>query len=204
MQYNQTYFVGETGQQPQRAETGKVVEDWWDIPRARGKELTSYPTQKPIALLNRIIKGGSNPGDMVLDPFCGCATACVAANELERQWAGIDISPVAFDLVRRRIEARGGLFYNIMNRTDVPERTDTGKLPKYNCKANRVNLYGVQGGHCGGCGHHFEPRNLTVDHIIASSQGGTDHLSNLQLLCGACNSTKGNRGMEYLIARLAE
>ena len=141
---------------------------------------------------------------MILDPFAGCATACVAANELERQWAGIDISPVAFDLVRRRIEAQGGLFYNILNRTDVPERTDLGPLPKYNCLENRKSLYGEQGGDCAGCGQHFPSQNFTVDHIIARPKGGTDHLSNLQLLCGHCNSVKGNRGMEYLVARLAE
>ena len=177
---------------------------WTDIPpiASQSKERTGYPTQKPLVLLNRIIKASSNAGDMVLDPFCGCATACVAANELDRQWAGIDVSPVAFDLVRRRIEARGGLFYDIRQRTDVPQREDIGTIPKYNCMANRERLYGMQGGHCAGCGHHFLPRNLTVDHIIARNVGGTDHLSNLQLLCGACNSTKGNRGMEYLITKL--
>lgn len=182
----------------------KAMRDVWEISylNSQAKERTGYPTQKPLALLNRIIKASSNEGDMVLDPFCGCATACVAANELEREWAGIDISPVAFDLVCRRIEARGGLFYDILNRTDVPEREDLGTIPKYNCKANRERLYGVQGGHCGGCGHHFPPQNLTVDHIIARSKGGTDHLSNLQLLCGHCNSTKGDRGMEYLLSQI--
>ena len=140
---------------------------------------------------------------MILDPFSGCATACVTANELYRQWAGIDISQVAFDLVRRRIEERGGLFYNITQRTDVPEREDLGDIPKYNCKANRERLYGMQGGHCAGCGHYFLPRNRIVDHIIVRNVGGTDHLSNLQLLCSASNSTKGDRCMKYLMAQLS-
>ena len=183
-----------------------VTTVWSDIASfqtvVNAKEATGYPTQKPLALLARIIKASSNEGDMVLDPFAGCATACVASNMLTRQWVGIDISPVAFDLVRRRIEDGGGLFYDIRQRTDVPEREDLGKVPAYNCKANRERLYGMQGGHCAGCGHHFLPRNLTVDHIIAQNVGGTDHLSNLQLLCGACNSTKGDRGMEYLLAQL--
>lgn len=184
---------------------GKVPEDWWpDIPKLTNqRERTGYPTQKPLALLERIIKASSTDGDVVLDPFCGCATACVAAHNLNRQWVGIDISPKAYELVKRRIQDRGGLFYNLVNRTDVPERTDTGKLPKYNSKANRERLYGMQGGDCAGCKTHFEPQHLTVDHIIARSKGGTDHLSNLQLLCHHCNATKGDRGMEYLITKLA-
>ena len=65
------------------------------------KEKTGYPTQKPLALLERIIKASSNRGDMVLDPFCGCATTLVAADYLQRRWAGIDLSPLAIKLVRR-------------------------------------------------------------------------------------------------------
>ena len=57
------------------------------------RERVGYPTQKPLALLERIIKASSNEGDVVLDPFCGCATACVAAENLGRRWIGIDISP---------------------------------------------------------------------------------------------------------------
>ena len=65
-----------------------------DIPpiHAHAKERVGYPTQKPLALLERIIKASSNEGDVVLDPFCGCATACVAADKLGRKWVGIDIS----------------------------------------------------------------------------------------------------------------
>ena len=67
---------------------------------------------------------------------------------------------------------------------------------------SKVVLYGAQGGNCNGCGTHFLPQHLTVDHIIARSKGGTDHLDNLQLLCGHCNSLKGDRPKEYLRARL--
>ena len=63
------------------------------------KERTGYPTQKPLALLERIIKASSNPGDIVFDPFCGCATTLVAADRLQRSWVGIDISPKAAELV---------------------------------------------------------------------------------------------------------
>ncbi|MDE0132230.1 MAG: HNH endonuclease signature motif containing protein [bacterium] len=63
-------------------------------------------------------------------------------------------------------------------------------------------LYGEQEGFCKGCSNHFQLRNLETDHVIARSKGGTDHLANLQLLCGACNRVKGDRGMEYLRVKL--
>ena len=64
---------------------------WTDIKIVRGKESTGYPTQKPLALLHRIIKASTKKGDIVLDPFCGCATTCVASQQLGRKWIGIDI-----------------------------------------------------------------------------------------------------------------
>ena len=90
-------------------EPGKQAGSWWyDIPsfatRMSAKERTGYPTQKPLALLERIIAASSNKGDMVLDPFCGCATTCIAAEKLERQWIGIDVSHKAYELVKLRLE----------------------------------------------------------------------------------------------------
>ena len=79
-------------------------------------------------------------------------------------------------------------------------RTDREPVPTLS--ESKVVLYGTQGGNCSRCGAHFLPQHLTVDHIIARSKGGTDHLDNLQLLCGHCNSLKGDRPMEYLRARL--
>ena len=73
-------------------------------------ERTGYPTQKPVALLQRLIRSLSNEGDVILDPFCGCATACIAAEGRQRQWAGIDISPKAADLVRSRMIEELGLY----------------------------------------------------------------------------------------------
>ena len=89
-----------------------------------------------------------------------------------------------------------------VHRTDIPKRIDLGKLPPYNSTANKNALYGEQGGNCTGCGTHFEKQHLEVDHIIARKSGGTDHIENLQLLCGNCNRIKGDRGMEYLRAKL--
>ena len=183
---------------------GRIPFDWWQIPilTNSAKERTGYPTQKPLALLDRIIAASTNPGDMVLDPFCGCATACIAAEQLHREWAGIDISPKAAELVRQRMRDELGLFYDGAHRTDIPSRTDLGKLPPYNSQENRRWLYGEQGGHCAGCADHFESRHLEVDHIIASTRGGTDARENIQLLCGNCNRIKGHRGMDYLKTKL--
>ncbi len=182
---------------------GRAVDDlWMDFGsiQASAKEHVGYPTQKPLKLLERIIQASSNKGDTVLDSFCGCATACVAAEKLKRQWVGIDLSPVAASLVKSRIKQEMGLFYEIHHRTDIPSRTDFGKLPSY--KTHKHTLYGKQEGICAGCLIMFPFRNMTIDHIIPQSKGGSDHLDNLQLLCGACNSMKGTRSQEEFIAQL--
>lgn len=84
-----------------------LIRSVWDIPEVRNnpkyKESLGYPTQKPLALLDRIIRASSNPGDVVLDPFCGCGTAIVASESLERQWIGIDISRFSVSLMHERV-----------------------------------------------------------------------------------------------------
>lgn len=70
---------------------------------AQAKERLGYETQKPLELLERIIKASSNEGDIILDPFCGCGTAVVAAQKLKRKWIGIDITPLAINLMRVRL-----------------------------------------------------------------------------------------------------
>ena len=166
----------------------------------KSKERVGYPTQKPVALLERIIKASSNKDDIVLDPFCGCATTCVAAERLQRHWIGIDISPKAVDLVRVRLEKEVGMFGDVIHRSDIPKRS--AKLPNY--RTHKHTLFGKQEGLCNGCQTQFPFRNMTVDHIVPQSQGGTDHEDNLQLLCGACNSTKGAGTQAQLIAKLKQ
>jgi site-specific DNA-methyltransferase (adenine-specific) len=79
---------------------------WADIPpiNSQAAERLGYPTQKPLALLERIIQASSNPGDVILDPFCGCGTAIAAAQKLNRHWIGIDITHLAISLQKYRLK----------------------------------------------------------------------------------------------------
>jgi site-specific DNA-methyltransferase (adenine-specific) len=80
-----------------------VTNCWTDIPQAAGNESLGYPTQKPLELLERIIEASSNEGDIVLDPFCGCGTTVHAAQKLNRQWIGIDVTHLAISLIQKRL-----------------------------------------------------------------------------------------------------
>ena len=80
-----------------------VTNCWTDIPQAAGNEALGYPTQKPLTLLERIINASSNEGDVVLDPFCGCGTTVHAAQKLDRQWIGIDVTHLAISLIQKRL-----------------------------------------------------------------------------------------------------
>ncbi|MCY4289055.1 MAG: DNA methyltransferase [Aestuariivita sp.] len=111
----------------------KAMRDVWEISylNSQSKERTGYPTQKPLALLHRIIQASTNEEDLVLDPFCGCATTCVAAEHFGRQWIGIDVSIKAYELVNKRLTQEAAdpsdLFKyqnEIHLRTDPPKRTD--------------------------------------------------------------------------------
>lgn len=84
---------------------GKPLDDVWSIPAIAptSKERAGYPTQKPLALLRRIILLASHEGDAVLDPFCGSGTTLLAAQQLHRQWIGIDANPQAIAIARRRL-----------------------------------------------------------------------------------------------------
>ena len=84
---------------------GRPSDDVWDMPviNSQAKERLGYPTQKPEALLERIIQASSNEGDVVLDPFCGCGTAVAVAQKLNRRWIGIDITHLAISLIKQRL-----------------------------------------------------------------------------------------------------
>lgn len=100
------YWDEPRAQQRSSGLSERVMQNLWsDIPalNASSKERIGYPTQKPLALLERVIKASSNPGDVVLDPFCGCGTTIEAAQRLGREWIGIDITHLAVKTIRERI-----------------------------------------------------------------------------------------------------
>ena len=113
----------------------KRVDAVWDIPMLspNSKEKTGYPTQKPEALLERIIKASSNKGDVVLDPFCGCGTTIIAAHKMGRRWIGIDTKEVAFDVIKRRVNKMGLNQLNFDFKIKYPEfRISSETLMKMN------------------------------------------------------------------------
>ena len=185
---------------------------WQDIPslgQAIGKERCGYPTQKPVKLLERIVAASSNEGDVVLDPFAGCATACVAAEKLGRRWVGIDISDKAAELVVSRMEreldqdllkTRGGKSPKVHHVTDFAGEANRAKrVPRqkaYNHPDIKRHLFGQQEGRCACCGDTKDFADCQVDHIQPRAEGGSDNLDNLQILCGPCNREKST-GLDF-------
>ena len=207
---------------------GKLPEDYWledrdaMTPVGRSKaERTGYPTQKPLALYERIIKASSNEGDIVLDPFCGCATTPIAAERLKRQWVGMDIWDGALDVVKERFERDTVLRADdshhitlppIHYETTPPIRTDDNETaaPNLKLKSQRIGepfeklkhsqmvrvLAHAQGSSngviCAGCGRVLEVEFMQLDHIMPRTDGGANHILNRVLLCGPCNRRKRN------------
>ena len=202
-----------TGREEQLAK-GKIVEDYWtDIPSLSvSNERTGYPTQKPLALYERIIKASSKDDAVVLDPFAGCATTCVAAESLGRHWVGIDINKEAREVLRSRLQkevrfwSRGRYKVNVARA--VPKRTDDGKpaapeltlvssqpkAPSLTARELRERLVLQDGLKCQGCGwipHHAD--YLENDHNVPKAHGGRDDIRNRVLLCAPCNGVKSKK-----------
>ena len=204
------YLSGNPGQVPSNL--------WTDIRpiSAQSRERTGYPTQKPLALLERVVAASSNPGDLVLDPFCGCATACIAAEKLGRDWIGIDIVPHATVILQSRAKRElqipmvesGEVSWEdwslFTTENEPPNRTDLNLLSPVNPQSEREFLYAGQQRRCAGCQYELPLHVLTVDHIKPRSRGGLDSVGNLQLMCHTCNAIKGDRDMAYLRQRLGE
>lgn len=164
---------------------GMAVSDvWTDIPpiSAQAQERLGYPTQKPIALLERILTASSNPGDLVLDPFCGCGTTVHAAEKLERRWIGIDITHLAVTLIRRRlIDAFPTSVFEVIGvPRDIGGARQLAANDKHQFQLWALSLVEAQpyrGGRKGADGGvdgylYFKPDGKTTEKAVVSVKGG--------------------------------
>jgi adenine specific DNA methylase Mod len=147
-------------------------------------ERLGYPTQKPLALLERIIAASSNPGDTVLDPFCGCGTAVHAAEKLGRNWIGIDVTHLAISLIERRLkDAFPAIRFTVEGTpTDLAGARDLAARDKYQFQWWAVSLVDAvpQGGRKKGADRGIDgiryvqmgPRPGDVDRVLVSVKGG--------------------------------
>ena len=201
---------------------------WTDIKPLAGshKERTGFPTQKPLALYERIIQASSNEGDFVLDPFCGCATTPIAAERLKRKWVGMDIWDGALDVVKERFkrdtilrsdESHHVSLPQIHYETDAPRRSDANELAAPSLKLRtrrpmedwqrlthrqmkRVLEWAQRSNGnviCAGCGRELEREFMELDHIMPRADGGENFINNRILLCRPCNGRKA----QYLTLR---
>lgn len=125
---------------------GVPIDDVWkDIEPVIGTERIGYETQKPLALLERIIQASSNEGDIILDPFCGCGTAVVAAQKLKRKWIGIDITHLAINLMRNRLKDSFGITPEVIGEPeDLGGAKALAKQDKYQFQWWSLGLIGAR------------------------------------------------------------
>ena len=153
-----------------------------DIKLASGSESLGYPTQKPLALLERIITASSQEGDVVLDPFCGCGTTIHAAQKLKREWIGIDITHLAISLIEKRLkDAFPGITYEIHGTPkDLEGARDLALRDKYQFQwwavslVNAVPFGGKKKGADSGIDGliYFKPEGKATEKAIVSVKGG--------------------------------
>lgn len=168
---------------------GVSIQDLWDdVEMLRGLNATGerlgYPTQKPLTLLERIINASSNPGDVVLDPFCGCGTAVHAAEKLGRRWVGIDVTHLAISLVERRLkDAFPNIAFEVLGTPrDLSAARDLAARDKHQFQWWAVSLLDAvpQGGKKKGADRGIDgirwvrtgPRDGDLDRVIISVKGG--------------------------------
>ena len=161
-----------------------VGDVWSDIDRLNqtAQERLGYPTQKPLSLLERIISASSNEGDVVLDPFCGCGTAVHAAQKLERQWIGIDVTHLAISLIEKRMkDAFPGIGFSVEGTPkDLASAQDLAERDKYQFQWWAVSMVdalpfgGKKKGADGGIDGiiYFKPDGKKTEKALVSVKGG--------------------------------
>ena len=188
---------------------GIAVHDvWTDIEpiNAAARERLGYPTQKPVALLERIIQASSNEGDVVLDPFCGCGTTVAAAQKFDRRWIGIDITQLAISLIRYRLGDSFGKdcrFEVIGEPTSLPDAAALAKQDPYQFQWWALGLVGARpveqkkGADRGIDGRkyfHDEGRGGKTKQIIFSVKAGHVTVSHIRDLVGVISREKAEIG----------
>ena len=205
---------------PEQVKEGMIIPDWWsDIPsggQIPRSERTGWKTQKPLALLKRIILASSNKGDLVLDPFCGCATACVAAEEEGRAWIGIDKDKQCADIMKERATGQQDLMkmwddvlVDASKQKNVPVRKAIveQEIPHSQRQIVKSALYEKQKGKCAAapyCTHEIPIELMELDRIKSGKRGGKYVKGNMQLLCPRCNRVKSGGTMDALIKTLLQ
>ncbi|WP_245561268.1 site-specific DNA-methyltransferase [Erythrobacter cryptus] len=161
-----------------------ITSVWTDIPplNSQAQERLGYPTQKPLALLERIISASSNEGDVVLDPFCGCGTAVHAAQKLGRQWIGIDVTHLAIGLIEKRMrQAFPGLTFEVIGRPQhLGSALDLAARDKHQFELWALSVVDAQpwkGGRKGADGGidgiiYFKPDGKKTERAIVEVKGG--------------------------------
>ena len=203
--YDKPFFTTETDEAGRHYADVYLRNVWVDIKAVINvsRNRTGYPTQKPLGLYLRVIEASSNEGGTVLDPFAGCATTCIAAERLGREWVGIDIWDKAREVVLDRLKVEGlaadgdsgGMlpFGDVHYETKPPIRTDEGgeavaylqvreriKEPEGK-NMSRAEMYDFllaqYGWKCQGCDRTFDdPRYLQLDHNTPRADGGLNHI----------------------------
>lgn len=165
-------------------EGGVVGTIWTDIPpiNSQAQERLGYPTQKPLALLERILAASSNEGDVVLDPFCGCGTTVHAAEKMGRQWIGIDITHLAIRLIKKRlVEAFPLVQFEVLGvPKDVGAAEALAEADKHQFQlwaCSMVEAVPFKGGRKGADGGvdgyiYFKPDGKTSEKAVVSVKGG--------------------------------
>jgi site-specific DNA-methyltransferase (adenine-specific) len=180
---------------------------WTDIPavNAVAQERLGYPTQKPVALLERILSASSNPGDVVLDPFCGCGTTVHAAQKLDRQWIGIDITHLSISLIEKRLkDAFPGIKFDVHGTPkDLEGARDLSNRDKYQFQWWAVSLVdavpfgGKKKGADGGIDGHifFRSGAKTTEKAIVSVKGGGVGVTNIRELIAVVDRERAKIGV---------
>ena len=175
---------------------GKPRDDIWLDVVQPGSSDAEWATRKPVSLYRRLIECATDEDDIVCDPFAGCATTCVAAEQLQRQWVGADIDPVAERVTLERLRDETGLnmletpvkVRRSLRRSDIPHIPDA-KL--------RQALWAWQGHQCANpyCdSESLRATDLELDHRIPKVRGGDNDVLNRIGLCSNCNRRKGRKG----------